>query len=235
MFDLPASSSAFSRRLFLAGLPIIAAALGCRMFSAPQEPTDEELLAGQAEFEGGGLIANPLFIPAGDREFIWNQIVDEIDNYFVILREERVQLVSGVLTEGQIQTRPQVGATYLEPWRADSTTRYERTLATLQSIRRTARARVIPVQDGQLLDVVVFKELEHLDRPAHATAGAVIARHDQSVVREEVPPGTFSITPGWIPQGRDVALEQRILNNLRGRLCNPATPHTLPVDVMVKE
>ena len=66
-------------------------------------------------------------------------------------------------------------------------------------------SRVIPVEDGQLLDLVVLKELEHLDRPAQATAGAVIARHDQSVIREEVPPGTFSITPGWIPQGRDVA------------------------------
>lgn len=189
------------------------------------EPFPEEF-----EFGGDDLVPNPLFIPAGDREFVWNQIIDEIDNYFVILREERVHVVSGVLTEGQILTRPKVGATYLEPWRADSTTRYERTLATLQSIRRTARARVIPVEDGQLLDLVVLKELEHLDRPAQATAGAVIARHDQSVIREEVPPGTFSITPGWIPQGRDVALEQRILNNLRGRLCDPTTPAVLPAE-----
>jgi len=174
------------------------------------------------------MVDNPLFIPAGDREFVWNQIVDELDNYFTIAREERVQAVGGILTEGQILTRPQPGATFLEPWRADSTTRYERTHATLQSLRRTARARVIPVQDGQLLDLVVLKELEHLDKPVQATAGAVIARHDQSVIREEVPPGTFSITPGWISQGRDVALEQRILNNLRGRLCNPATPNKLP-------
>lgn len=218
------SLSAIRRRLFLASLPACAALLGCRMFHPP-EPLPEEVV-----MEGGNLVPNPLFIPAGDREFIWNQIVDEMDNYFAILREERVQDVGGILTEGQIQTRPQVGATFLEPWRADSTTRYERTLATFQSIRRTARARVIPVEDGQLLDMVVLKELEHLDRPAQATAGAVIARHDQSVIREEVPPGTFSITPGWIPQGRDVALEQRMLNNLRGRLCNPSTPATLPAD-----
>jgi hypothetical protein len=220
----PTSSSVIHRRLFLAGLPALAMLLGCRLFDPP-EPLPEEM-----ELAGGNLVPNPLFIPAGDREFIWNQIIDEIDNYFVILREERVQNVSGILTEGQIQTRPQVGATFLEPWRADSTTRYERTLATFQSIRRTARARVIPVEDGQLLDLVVLKELEHLDRPAQATAGAVIARHDQSVIREEIPPGTFSITPGWIPQGRDVALEQRILNNLRGRLCNPNTPAKLPAD-----
>jgi hypothetical protein len=210
-----------SRRSFLAGIPLCALLAGCRLFHPPGPPPQE--------FEPvSRLVPNPLFIPAGDREFIWNQIIDELDNYFVILREERVQSVGGILTEGQIQTRPQVGATYLEPWRADSTTRYERTLATLQSIRRTARARVIPVEEGQLLDLTVLKELEHMDRPAQATAGALIARHDQSVIREEVPPGTFSITPGWISQGRDIALEQRILNNLRGRLCNPATPHKLP-------
>jgi hypothetical protein len=190
------------------------------MFSGPK-PDDFDV-------EQPSLVSNPLFIPAGDREFIWNQIVDEIDNYFVILREERVQQVSGILTEGSIVTRPRVGATYLEPWRPDSTTPYERTLATLQSIRRTARARVIPIEDGQLLDLTVLKELEHLERPAKATAGAVIARHDQSIVREQVPPGMFTVTPGWISLGRDVALEQRILNNLRGRLCNPATPGKLP-------
>jgi hypothetical protein len=216
------TSSVISRRVLLGSAPALALLLGCRIFQPP-EPSPEEF-----ELAGSGLVDNPLFIPAGDREFIWNQIVDEIDNYFTIVREERVQPVSGVLTEGQILTRPQVGATFLEPWRADSTTRYERAHATLQSIRRTARARVIPAEDGQLLDLVVLKELEHLDKPVQATAGAVIARHDQSVIREEIPPGTFSITPGWIPQGRDVALEQRILNNLRGRLCNPNTPSKLP-------
>ena len=226
---LTISSSVVCRRLFLAGVPALAALVGCRLFHPP-EPLPEEVV-----MAGGNLVPNPLFIPDGDREFIWNQIIDEIDNYFTILREERVQNVSGILTEGHIQTRPQVGATYLEPWRADSTTRYERTLATFQSIRRTARARVIPVEDGQLLDLVVLKELEHLDRPAHATAGAVIARHDQSVIREEIPPGTFSITPGWIPQGRDVALEQRMLNNLRGRLCNPNTPAQLPLEDLPAE
>jgi len=218
------SPSVLSRRLFLAGLPAFALAAGCRLFSRDQEHVEE------VELLGTGQVDNPLFIPPGDREFIWNQIVDELDNYFTIQREERVQLVSGILTEGQILTRPKVGATYLEPWRPDSTSRYERTLATLQSIRRTARARVIPVEDGTLLDLVVHKELEHLDRPAQATAGAVIAPHDSSLVREEVPPGTFSITPGWISLGRDCALEQRILNNLRGRLCDPSTPHKFPAE-----
>jgi hypothetical protein len=225
---VPAWSS-LSRRRFLAGLPLLAILTGCRLF-----PHDEISVEEIAE-AGPRLVPNPLPIPAGDREFIWNQIVDELDNYFVIQREQRVQLVSNVLTEGQIQTRPRVGATFLEPWRPDSTTPYERTLATFQSIRRTARARVIPVENGTLLDLTVLKELEHMERPAQATAGALIARHDSSIIREEVPPGTFSVTPGWISLGRDIALEQRILNNLRGRLCNPATPHKIPAEGIFSE
>jgi hypothetical protein len=169
-------------------------------------------------------VENPLFIPAHDREFLWNQIVDEMDNYFHIQREERVRVESGVLTEGRIETRPQSGATLLEPWRGDSTSGYERWHSTLQTIRRTGNARVIPVENGYLLNLMVFKELEDVDKPVQASAGAVIQRHDNSLVREEVPPGTFSITPGWIPLGRDVSLEQRMLANLRSRLCNPNLP-----------
>jgi hypothetical protein len=172
-------------------------------------------------------VQNPLFIPQGDREFIWNQIVDELDNSFQIQREQRIHLESGILTEGFIETRPKVGSTLLEPWRTDSTSGYERWHATLQSIRRTARARVIPVENGYLLDLVVLKELEDVDKPVQASAGAIIQRHDSTLVREQVPPGTFSITPGWISLGRDISLEQTMLANLKSRLCDTTTPSVL--------
>ena len=49
------------------------------------------------------LAQNPMYVPLSDREFLWNQLVDTMDNYFRIEREERVRLVGGVLTEGQIE------------------------------------------------------------------------------------------------------------------------------------
>ena len=73
-----------------------------------------------------------------DREFIWNQCVDVVDDYFRIEREQRVRLDAGVLTEGQIDTHPTTGSTLFEPWRNDSTRGYEKWHATLQSIRRKA-------------------------------------------------------------------------------------------------
>jgi hypothetical protein len=163
-------------------------------------------------------LPNPLFIPPVDREFLWNQSVDAIDDYFRIEREERVRLIGGVLTEGRIDTFPTVGSTVFEPWRVDSTPGYEKVHATLQSIRRRATLRVIPVEGGYLLDVVVQKELEDLDKPQHATAGGATLRHDGTLVRQEGPPGRFSVTLGWIPIGRDLTLEQRILADISARL-----------------
>src|SRR5678809_1360917 len=52
------------------------------------------------------VVENPLFVPAMDREFLWNQCVDAIDDYFRIQTESRVRLDAGILTEGQIHTYP---------------------------------------------------------------------------------------------------------------------------------
>lgn len=169
-----------------------------------------------------GAIENPLFLPPLDQEFVWNQLVDAVDDHFRIEREERVRLIGGILTEGRIDTFPTPGGTLLEPWRGDSASAYERLHATLQSIRRRATVRLIPTEGGSLVDVVVQKELEDLDKPEHATAGNGTLRHDGTLVRGEGPPGRFSATLGWIPIGRDVALEQKILNDIRCRLNVPS-------------
>ncbi|MCI0360082.1 MAG: hypothetical protein L0211_16515 [Planctomycetaceae bacterium] len=159
-----------------------------------------------------------MFVPALDREFLWTQAVDAVDDYFRIEREERVRLIGGVLTEGRIDTFPITGSTIFEPWRKDSTPGYEKAHATLQSIRRRAALRVIPTEGGYLLDVIVHKELEDLDKPEHATAGGATLRHDGTIVRQEGASGRYSVTLGWIPLGRDVTLEQRILADLGARL-----------------
>ena len=192
---------------------------GCRVFSAGRPPVQ---------------IENPLFVPAMDRELLWNQTVDAIDDYFRIEREERVRLIGGVLTEGRIDTFPTTGSTLLEPWRGDSTSGYEKWHATLQSIRRRGIVRVIPSDGGYLIDVQILKELEDLDKPEHATAGGATLRHDGSLVRQEGAAGRFSHTLGWIPLGRDASLEQQILADLTMRLHLPATGWSLPAGEVVE-
>ena len=174
-----------------------------------------------------GAIENPLFLPPLDQEFVWNQLVDAVDDHFRIEREERVRLIGGILTEGRIDTFPTPGGTLLEPWRGDSASAYERLHATLQSIRRRATVRLIPTEGGSLVDVVVQKELEDLDKPEHATAGGSTPRHDATLVRNEGSPGRFSVTLGWIPIGRDASLEQKILRDIQCRLDVPASSPAL--------
>jgi len=175
-------------------------------------------LLGQRDDGPPPMIENPLYVPAMDREFLWNQTVDSVDDFFRIEREERVRLIAGVLTEGRIDTFPVTGSTILEPWRTDSTPGYEKWHATLQSIRRRATVRIIPAEGGYLLDVAVQKELEDLDKPQNATAGGATLRYDGSLIRQEGAPGRYSVTLGWIPIGRDVSLEQRLLADIRARL-----------------
>src|SRR5688500_15108885 len=93
--------------------------------------------AGPAMFSGSlasTCAENPLLVPLANGEFVFDQVVDVVDDYFTIDREQTVQQIDNVITEGRIDTFPEVGTTLLEPWRGDSADAYERLESTLQSI-----------------------------------------------------------------------------------------------------
>src|SRR5262245_47954305 len=69
----------------------------------------------------GTPIPNPMPVPAMDHEYLWQQIVDTVDDYFKIAREERIRTDGGVVTDGRIYTHPETSSGCLEPWRRDST------------------------------------------------------------------------------------------------------------------
>jgi len=192
---------------FAAGSVLFIACCGCALNATPAP-----LPLAMAVSE------NPALLPVADREFFWDTLVDVVDDYFTIDREQRVHQVGNELTEGRIDTFPEIGSTYLEPWRRDSVNSYEKLESTLQSIRRQALVRVMPSAEGYVVEVAVFKELEDLARPDYATSGGATFRYDNSLDRTELPVGERSTTQGWIPQGRDIALEQQILCQLKARV-----------------
>lgn len=154
-----------------------------------------------------------------NREWAWEAIVDKVDDYFRIEREQQVQLVGDILTEGRIDTYPQIGATLAEPHRIDSVGSYNRWESTFQTIRRRAIIRVIPDTTGYLIDVEVQKELEDLPRPEHSTAGAAAFRNDSSLpeqIREPV--SRTELSQYWIPLGRDVELERQLAADIKACL-----------------
>ncbi len=178
--------------------------------------------------------ANPMLLPIADADRAWETVVDVTDDYFQIKSEEPVRVVGNTLTEGRLETHPKIAATILEPWHKDSVGRPARIESTLQSIRRWAVIRLIPTQGGYWVDVAVLKELEDVRRPEHATAGAATMRYDASLTRVVNPAGEPEINAGWIPQGRDTALEQRILGQLLGRsgqlvIPMPVAPQQIPI------
>jgi hypothetical protein len=161
---------------------------------------------------------NPLLIPQADPQQLWEAVADVIDDHFRIEREEPVRVLGGTVTEGRLETYPEVASTIFEPWRSDSADAYEKWESTLQSIRRYAHARVIPSQGGYLVDVAVYKQLEDVARPAHASSGSATFRNDGSLNRVSSLFGEQDINKGWITLGRDRALEQQILGAIQDRM-----------------
>lgn len=161
---------------------------------------------------------NPIHLPPGSPDCIWEEVVDVVDDYFEIDREQRPRQLGGVATVGRIDTFPAVGSTIFEPWKGDSATAYDRVHCTLQSMRRRAVLQVIPTEDGgALVDVVVYKELEDLPQPEGAPTASATFRFDTGLLRYNEPVGGQAVPAGWIAQGRDAALEQKIIGQLVAR------------------
>ena len=101
--------------------------------------------------------------------FVWSQVVDAVDDYFRITREQPVQNSDGIILDGRIETSYRIGASLLEPWRKDSTAGFERLQSTLQSIRRRCIVIVRPRGAAYTIGVVVQKDLEDTDRSQYST------------------------------------------------------------------
>lgn len=186
------------------------------------------------------LLANPLPVPVVDMDFAWEQIVAVVEENFKIQHEERVRLAGDILTEGRIDTVPLTASTIFEPWRKDSVTFHDRLLSTLQSMRRQAFVRVIPVQSGFLVDLQIEKQLEDLPKPIMAVNGMATFDQIQGVDRTSdplpslasapgVPPRPAPPAAGWIKVGRDIPLEQVMLAEIQSRVAPFAAPsYTAP-------
>ena len=164
------------------------------------------------------IFPNPAELPPANDKFVWSQVVDAVDDYFRIAREQPVQNSNGVLLDGRVETAYQTGSSILEPWRRDSTPGFERLQSTLQSIRRKATVTLRPNGAAYTIEVIVQKELEDTDRSQYATESTAQRRHDGTLVRKGDSYDDSPQTLGWIPLGRDSSLEQAILRDIYGRI-----------------
>jgi hypothetical protein len=169
-------------------------------------------------------VSNPLQVPNHPADFVWNQVVDTVDDYFQIDSEIRPMKTGEQWLEGKLATFPEIGSSYFEPWRRDTVIGFQRLQSTLQTMRRTAKVQVVPNNAGYLVEVTVNKDIEEVDRSLSGADGAAAARHDGSVVRTDPTLRGQPITLDWIEQERDNELEQQILREIQGRLLEVGPP-----------
>ena len=151
---------------FVAPLSIFASFFFPGCAGVPSEPTPD-FSVGTYNDEA----PNPLFVQTADPDYLWNAIVDVVDNYFEIKFESPIRVFEretengehfASRAEGRIDTKPTIAAGFLEPWRKNSVTCDDRWLATFQTIRRSAVVRVVPDSAGYLIYLAVYNEIEDM-------------------------------------------------------------------------
>lgn len=150
---------------------------------------------------------NPVFVPVGQYQLVFQKVLDVLDDYYPIAYASR--------PSGTIETLPVIAPGLAEPWKAGSPDLYQRTLALFQTIRHRALVRITVADDGGFfIDVKVLKELEDLPNPARYTAGNATFITRPTVERQYDVIDGGQYEPNWIPIGRDCLLEQVILSRI---------------------
>jgi hypothetical protein len=155
-------------------------------------------------------VENPLYVPLGPPAYntVFEKTLDVLTKYFEIEFENRYG--------GFIRTYPKVEPGFERYLLPGSPSLEHRLYATLQSIRYFAVVKIQVANDGGFwVDVKVFEELEDVPRPERSTAGSAIFRSDNTVERQFEVVEPYSGESNWIPIGRDKALEQSILEQIK--------------------
>jgi hypothetical protein len=152
---------------------------------------------------------NPLYIPQGPMSYekVFTKVLDVVDDFWEVAYSNRY--------DGRIETHPTVAPGLEQPWKPGSPDFYQRLLAFFQSIRHRCIVVITTADDGgYYIDVKVLKELEDLPTPMRATAGASSFRMNSTIERQFEVIEQPIYEPNWIPIGRDLKLEQVILERL---------------------
>ncbi len=160
---------------------------------------------------------NPIVIqpgvptPDGYRE-VYERVLDALDDYFVIKPASRY--------DGQIETLPRIAPGFEQPWKPGSPDNHERLLATFQTIRHYAIVQIrAGERGGYRVFVEVHKELEDLSQPQAIRSGLAVFRETPTVDRQVDVEAAIAVSKGWIPVGRDPAMEQAILRKIQRSGC----------------
>lgn len=155
---------------------------------------------------------NPVFVVQGPQSYrkVYEHAIAVLVDFGFNIQDENVYA-------GRIETLPRSAPGLLNVFKPGSADPYERLLETLQTYRHRAIVTIQPAGQlgGFFISVEVYKELEDLPRPVRATAGAAIFRVDNNIERQFTVVDPTVIEANWIPRGRDVEIEQILLQRVK--------------------
>ena len=185
---------------------LVAIVVGCA--TAPPLDNPATVRPGAGEVENPVLVSPGMPTAAAYQE-VFEKTIDVLDDYFDLLPPNPY--------DGRIVSKPRIAPGYEQIWKGGNPDARGRLLATFQTIRQTATARIwAGERGGYLVSVEVEKELEDLARPLMSRAGAAVFQEGPTVDRQlEVVGPESSVDQGWFKVGRDYALEQQILRRIR--------------------
>jgi hypothetical protein len=141
---------------------------------------------------------------------LFERVLDVVDDEFEIAFASRY--------DGRIEASPRIAPGLEQPFKPGSPNLYERLLASCQTYRHRCFVVIQPARDGYLINVTVFKELEDLPNPTREISGGAAFRSEHNIDREFEIVDPAIVSNVWIPKGRDVPLEQKILRKIRWAL-----------------
>jgi hypothetical protein len=155
---------------------------------------------------------NPVYVPPLSYGQVFETMLRVLNDYdFEILDPNRY--------DGRIETYPRVSPGVFQLLKPGSPDIYDRLLATFQTYRHRVSIVIQPANNrGYFVEVIARKELEDLAKPIRSTVGGAIFRTLNDVDRQfEVIDSTF-FEPTWIFKGRDVPLEQELIQRIKKSL-----------------
>ena len=143
---------------------------------------------------------------------IYERVLDALDDYFELMPSSRYSHV--------VQTFPRLAPGYEQPWKGSTPSPSERLLATFQTLRHYAIARIVEAENGGYrVTIEVYKEQENNGGTLLSLGGRSLMRPSTDLEkRSELVDGPRTPEGNWLPAGkyphRDFAFEQVILQKI---------------------
>jgi len=188
---------------------VLVIAVGCA--SGPLLDNPAFVPGGMPDAPSGDASENPVYVPLGPASY--GKVFEKV---LTVLYDTGFEIYESNRYDGRIETFPRTSPGLILFLKPGSPDLYERLLSTLQTYRQRTSVLIQPAESGGFfIYVTVRKELEDLQRPVRETSGAAIFRTFNPVERQYEVIDPSVLERNWIPKGRDIELEQVILQRIK--------------------